>query len=174
MTATFSNADWAMPTLDLSWTITAVIAVAAFLSPIIVAFMNNRHAHIIRQLDIAHAETLKKMELESAFIEKQFTIYYSDKKMVFSNFLQAAGNFSMYKQSSSSYAELQSSLSQAMLFCTTETQHFLLSFQKYVDENVYGNNYTISDRLKYSQQLMEISQILNSELTSTKPMMNRD
>lgn len=59
-TASASNATNTLPPLDLSWAITATIAVVAFLSPIVVAIINNHHSRIMRQMDIAHQETIKK------------------------------------------------------------------------------------------------------------------
>ena len=74
-TASASNATNTLPPLDLSWAITATIAVVAFLSPIVVAIINNHHSRIMRQMDIAHQETIKKMETDTALIEKQSSIY---------------------------------------------------------------------------------------------------
>ncbi len=65
-----------MPKLDLTFSITAVIAVCALLSPILTAIINNRY-HL----------KLKRIELEQ--LEKETHIAY--KRNIFENYLKCAG-----------------------------------------------------------------------------------
>lgn len=168
-TSSTANAASTLPPLDLSWVITATIAVAAFLSPIFVAIINNRHSRIMRQMDIMHQETIKKMESEAALIEKQFSIYYADKRAAFSDFLQAAGHFSSTTQSTSVYEALHSSADRALLFCNEYNRDFIIDFLKRVDEEFYGINASRTQRREYTSLITSIASSLNDELSATKP-----
>lgn len=52
---------------DITWTITAVIAVSSFLSPVVVSWMNNKHHYKMR-----------KLELQSDLINNQISTLYKD------------------------------------------------------------------------------------------------
>ena len=169
MNSSISNA---FSSFDLSWTITAVIAIAAFLSPIFVAIINNYHSRLMRKMDIVHEEKLKDIDAYLELAKKQFDTYYYDKKTAFSDFLSAAGKFSTNKQYSSSYAEVHSSLQCALVFCNHETQTLLIKFLEYIDTTAFGQSYVSSEREKYSAHLQEIALQLSKDLASTKPTTN--
>ncbi|WP_302327699.1 hypothetical protein [Enterocloster lavalensis] len=160
-----------MPEIDLSWAITAVIAIVAFLSPIAVALINNFHTAKMKRLEFEHVEKLKQMEQLQQLTEKQFEIYYTDKKSAFSDFCQSAGVFSMGKQSNHDYEALHSALNRAMLFCNSNNQTDLRNFLAYVNQDVFGHGYSLSERESYSARLTDIILSLNAELESTKPFM---
>ena len=168
-TASASNATNTLPPLDLSWAITATIAVVAFLSPIVVAIINNHHSRIMRQMDIAHQETIKKMESDTALIEKQFSIYYADKKAAFSDFLQASGQFSLTMQSTTAYEALHSSADKALLFCNGYNQELIIRFLERVDEEFFGKQTSREQRKAYTFCITYIASSLNTELLNTKP-----
>lgn len=63
---------------DLSITISAIIAVAAIISPILTAVINN-----------LHQRTMKKLELE----EKHYDKTVSYQKEIFENYLSKTGNY---------------------------------------------------------------------------------
>lgn len=159
-----------MPHLDLSWVITAVIAIVAFLSPIVVAHINNRHTAKMKQMEFTHEEKLKQIEHSQQMAEKQFEIYYADKKAAFSDFCQAAGVFSMGKQSTRDYENLHSAINRALLFCDSKNQTALQNFLNYVNREAFGYGYTPPERETYSKYLMDIMLSLNAELESTKPI----
>ena len=50
--------------VDLTWTITAIIAVASFMSPVIVTLLNNRHDYKLRKLEV---DSKIKQEVLSKF-----------------------------------------------------------------------------------------------------------
>lgn len=157
--------------INITWTITAVIAVSSFLSPIAVAIINNKHQAKIRALELEHDEHIRELDLKQQIITKQLDIYYADKKDAFSNFLNAAGLFSMGKQSLSSYERLQSSIQTAMLFCSPSNYALLSDFLVYIDQ-IFGGGYTPSERDEYSKTLTSITTSLNEELSSTKPIID--
>ena len=168
-TSSTANVVNALPPLDLSWTIPAAIAVVAFLSPIFVAIINNRHARTMRQMDITHQETLKKMESDAALIEKQFSIYYADKKVAFSDFLHAAGQFSLTTQSSPAYEALHASADRALLFCNANNKLYIIDFLDRVNEEFYGVQPSRAQRKTYTSLITYIASSLNDELSATKP-----
>ena len=46
-------------TFNITWTITAIIAVSSFLSPIAVAIINNHHHVRIRKMELEHDEYMR-------------------------------------------------------------------------------------------------------------------
>lgn len=159
---------------DITWTITAIIAVSSFISPIIVAIINNRHHTKIRKLELSHDEQIRKFDLQQQASVRQCDIYYADKRQAFLDFLEAAGNFSVKRGSNSHYEILQSTIQRALLFCNSDNQHRLHDFLSYVDESVYGSTHTKTERTTYSNTLIEIAVHLNEELESTKPVIQSE
>ena len=101
--AATTTASTAAPTnfshsLDLSWVIPVAISVTALVSPIFVSHINNQHAYKLRQLNIEHEEEEKKMKLNHEAMQRQFEVYYADKRTAFSELMKKAGKFSTRKQ----------------------------------------------------------------------------
>lgn len=69
--------------INITWTITAIIAVSSFLSPIVVAIINNRHHARLRKMELEHDEYIRWLDLQQTTTVKQFDIYYADKKKIF-------------------------------------------------------------------------------------------
>lgn len=65
-----------MPKLDISFTITAIVALVALISPIITTLLNNRHQLNIRKLELAQKHT-------------ENTVLY--KRNIFENYVSALG-----------------------------------------------------------------------------------
>ena len=156
--------------VNITWTITAIIAVSSFLSPIAVAIINNLHHAKMRKLELEHDEYLRRLNLQQQFVTRQFDIYYLDKKNAFSDFMKQAGIFSMGKPSNISYESLHSSIDVCLLFCNKQNKQLLCDFQKYIDNIAFGGGYSSGELSSYSQKLNEISFSLNKELESTKPV----
>ncbi len=158
---------------DITWTITAIIAVSSFLSPIFVVIINNKHHSAIRKLELEHDAQLRKMDLELQAATRQCDIYYADKKAAFSNFLEAAGRYPFETQTIEVYHNLLSSAGQALLFCESHTQEAINSFILYADD-LFGGNFSTNIRLEYSSHLRNIAQILNDELETSKPIIQSE
>lgn len=154
---------------DVTWTITAIIAVSSFLSPIFVAIINNRHHAKIRKMELEHDEHIRWLDFQQSTIIKQFDVYYEDKKKAFSDFAHAAGLFSFAKQHSQEYQSLQSATHIAMLYCTPSNYDLLSDFLEYAD-NIFGDRYTKNERDDYTKTLTTVITSLNEELASTKPV----
>lgn len=158
--------------IDITWTITAVIAVSSFLSPIAVSIINNKHQAKIRKLELEHDTHARQLELYNQAIAKQFDVYYADKREAFSEFVKNAGVYSMGKQSTRDYECLHSALEKALLFCNVENQTLMINFLNYVDTDAFGGGFSQGERTTYSKYLTEISLSLNKELESTKPVID--
>lgn len=160
--------------IDITWTITAVIAASSILSSILVAIINNKYQSKIRKMELEHAEHMHQLDLQQQIISRQFDIYYSNKREAFSEFMNAAGNFSAGKNSSTSYRELHSAIDKALLFCDQENQALLCNFQNYIDTKAFGEKYSLEERSTYSKTLNKISLSLNHELESSKPVIQSE
>ncbi len=158
-------------TIEITWTITAIIAVSSFLSPIFVAKINNKHQEKMRKLELEHDEYMRQLDLQQQMAVKQLDIYYSDKKTAFANFLHDAGVYSMRKGYSSDYEALQSSLQTALLFCDEDSKLLLTTFLEYANK-IFGSNYSSYEKEEYSKTLSAVTNALNKELNLTKPVID--
>lgn len=159
--------------INITWTITAIIAVSSFLSPIVVAIINNRHHARLRKMELEHDEYIRWLDLQQTTTVKQFDIYYADKKKSFADFANAAGQFSFSKQTAQAYQALQSSAHTAMLYCSHSNYDLLSDFLEYAD-NIFGSDYTKAERDEYTKTLTSVITSLNEELASTKPVIQRE
>lgn len=148
--------------LDVTWSITAIIAACSLISPILVAMINNRHHTKIRQMELSHDESMR-----------QFEIYYADKKTAFSNFLNAAGRFSSDKSDLELYGRLQSLLNKALLFANAENQKLLCDFLTFIDTEAFAQGHSSDLLSTYSNELNSLARSLNQELESSKPKMSK-
>lgn len=158
--------------IEITWTITAIIAVSSFLSPIFVALINNRHHTCIRKMELEHDALLRKLDLQRQADIRQTDIYYSDKKQAFSEFAVAAGNFAKSRSNHLMYEALQASANRALLFCNPNNQKQLCNFLNYVDIEVVGQESGRVLACDYSKALTSVVLSLNQELESTKPVIN--
>lgn len=158
-------------TIEITWTITAIIAVSSFLSPIFVAKINNKHQEKLRKLELEHDEYMRQLDLQQQMMIKQLDIYYSDKKTAFSNFLHAAGIYSIGKESSRNYEELLATLQTALLFCNETSKSLLLTYLEYANK-VLGDCSAPYEQEEYSKILTAVTNALNDELNLTKPVID--
>lgn len=61
-----------MPKLDLSFTITSIIAICALLSPILTAIINNCHQKSMKKLEYKEQEKQRKIERKREIYEDYF------------------------------------------------------------------------------------------------------
>ena len=160
--------------LDITWTITAIIAVSSFLSPIVVAIINNRHQARLRKYELEHDRQIKQIDLNQQALIRQADVYYADKKAAFVEFAKCAGAFSMDRSRTARYQALHSAIDNALLFCNSENQAMLIDFQILVDTELFGSSYNPDERANYSTRVAKILTFLNKELESTKPIINSE
>lgn len=86
-----------MPELDLSISFTVVIAIAAVISPIFVAWINNRHQLKLRKLELEESYKMKAIEERQRSYER----YVIEETKVLYEFLSSIGHVSHYMNQSS-------------------------------------------------------------------------
>ena len=127
--------------LNLTITISVIIALIALISPIAVAIINNRY----------HMK-LRKMELQYEISTKQMDVYYSDKKQAYDNFLQIAGAYRLCPNPMN-LGKLQSAAYSAVLFCNQENKANIQSFVKIANEE-FNQSFPPAERIKYSKAFL--------------------
>jgi len=149
-----------MPSINISFTITAIIALIALISPIFVTIINNRY-----QIK------LKQIELNNNIQQKKFETYYIDKSNAFRSFLNNAGQYCSNYWKPEFHALMLSSLENALLFCECKTStDALIAFSLYVNNKfstLRNDNKNIEDILELSSKISELSIKLNQELLNT-------
>lgn len=76
---------------DLTWTITAIIAVASFMSPVIVTLLNNRHNYKVKKLEIDSKVKQDVLSQFSLTVTKEFK-----NKLVHDDFQQSLNLLYVY------------------------------------------------------------------------------
>ena len=136
--------------LNLTVTISVIIALVALVSPIAVAIINNRYQ-----------TKLRKMELQHDLEVKQMDVYYSEKKQAFDLFLKNAGSY-RFIPTPIKLDELQSAAYSAILFCNDEHKQEISNFLSF---NIASNSSKMNE---YNQLLFAIASFLNKELSETR------
>ncbi len=145
--------------LNLTITISVIIALIALISPVAVAIINNRYHMKLRKLELQHEITVKQMD-----------VYYSDKKQAYDRFLKIAGAYRLCP-TPTNLGELQSAAYSAVLFCNQENKANIQSFIKAANEEL-DQSFSIEKRRKYSEALFSLSSLLNDELINLKNRSN--
>lgn len=109
------------PKLDLSITISVIVALAAIISPIFTTWLNNRHQ-----------SKIKKMELDQQHFEQ--SIMY--KRSVLENYLKTVGKFLAYN-SSDNESEYDSAYLLALMYVTPDIYLEMLEIHKLISELKY-------------------------------------
>lgn len=58
-----------MPTIDLSITITAIIGIAAIVSPILTALLNNHHLKVMKRMELDYAARQREADHENEIFD---------------------------------------------------------------------------------------------------------
>lgn len=138
--------------------VTSVIAIAAIVSPMLVAVINNTHQTKLKILEFKHDSRVR-----------QFEIYYADKKAAFSEFIRAAGVFASDRSDTSAYADLLSALNRAVLFCDHKNKTVLHDFLDFIDGKCFNSGEDLDSYREYSERLHGVADCLSLDLESTKP-----
>lgn len=142
-----------MPKIDLSITISVIVALAAIISPIFVTIINNIH----------HTKT-RRLELEQELSVKKLTILYEDKKHAFSNFLLNAGKVCTNEETHDVEQDFYAYTQLALLFASAENRRRISQFAseivQYLDVGIPPDKYAYFLKL-----VSDIADTLNQELT---------
>lgn len=107
------------PEIDMSITITSVIAVTAIISPILTAIINNRY--LLK---------MKKLELEQHHFE-QTSLH---KRQIFENYLKYAGQTSSFS-SKISFPEYSNAYLSALMYVTPDLRKEMIEIHEILSSN---------------------------------------
>ena len=139
-----------------------VIALAAVISPVIVASINNKHQFKTRRLELDYE--LTKMQQET---------YYADKKAAFDTLLQKIGQHLTRQSNANSWDEFRSATNSAILFASDENKKLIIEFLNFAEE--MRAPLSSKDREKYFDKMTTLATSLNHELFNTyRPVINSD
>ena len=144
---------------DSTVTFSMILAIVAFVSPIAVAIINNRHQAEIR-----------KLEMEQELKIKIADTYYDDKKKAFECFANAAGNFITYSGAVDRVRRLENLFSashSAMLYCSEDNKNLILLFITFVVSEVDKGN-KFESKSDFTSRLLMITSELNAELSTLR------
>ena len=107
-----------MPTLDLSFTITAIIAICALVSPIITTLINNHHQKVMKQLECQEEEKVHNAER---------------KRQIYENYIRAAGSC-VQLISRENLSEFGKYSSQILCYVPDDMQEDIIAMEKLIIE----------------------------------------
>lgn len=110
-----------MPNLDLSFTITAIIALTSLISPIITCLINNHHQLKIKELELKQQAQIKLVDY---------------KKEIFENYLKYAGAY-VYNCN----AEVQTQYGKYSFLAMTYAPKNISNEIELINENLLNLNY---------------------------------
>jgi hypothetical protein len=145
-----------MFTEKISIILSISVAIAAIISPILVAIINNIHNTHIRKLELAYS--LK---------EKSLATYYADKYSAYHKLLTEIGNFFSHNNNFSAYGLFTSALNTAFLMSNESSKKALSDFSNFVDNEILGASLSINVRQKFQTEFLKLSAILRADLEST-------
>lgn len=139
-----------------------VIALAAVISPVIVANINNKHQFKMRKLELDYE--LTKMQQET---------YYADKKSAFDALLQEIGQHFTRQSSANSWDKFRSTTNSAILFASDENKKLIIEFLNFAEE--MHAPFSLKEREMYLDKMTTLATSLNHELFNTyRPVINGD
>lgn len=102
---------------NLQIILTVGVAIAAFISPVAVAFMNNRNSRLIRKSELEHEEIMKKIECEHSLSVERTSSILSLKSQVFMDLIDRLAKYYESSLNDTYKADLLSSLYKAAMYC---------------------------------------------------------
>ena len=95
------------------------LAIAAIISPICVALINNSHARKLRIEELKHDIELKKIDAELRLSEKRLDVEFNAKKEAFAKLFKCANEYYLEIDDEELFLILQSSAYEAAALCST-------------------------------------------------------
>ena len=96
------------------------LGLAAIISPMAVARINNRHDEKMRLKEFAHVETLKKMEYEHSLSEKRFSFSFQNKMDAFSDLVDAYILYLDSDKDETLFTKLSLAAAKASMYCSLD------------------------------------------------------
>ncbi|MBS6678071.1 MAG: hypothetical protein KH330_10090 [Clostridiales bacterium] len=148
---------------NLSYIVTVGISLAALISAIAVALINNHHQRKIRKLELSHDFEMRKLETDSELARKQFEITFQNKVSAFSNLIDLAGKFYLSPDDKELLSSLYSAIYIASIHCSRpDCRNSIAIFADVVSNHFYSESENDSESFK--QQMDQLSYALDCEL----------
>ncbi len=136
-----------------------VVALTGIVSPVVVAFMNNRHQIKMRRLELNY-------ELSKSQIE----VFYSCKKTAYDNLLQEIGQ-QMENNSIVSWRNFRSAINSAILYADDESKQLIIDFLNFTEKIGYPSD--VKETKLYFDKMTTLASCLNDDLRDTYSVINR-
>lgn len=110
----------------LSENVTTVIALAAIVSPVLVAIINNLFNCYFRHKEYVHIENLKRIETESNLIQKRLDVEFISKREAIEKMFSSISSYLANKDDISLYQEVCATAYYASSMCSNmDTRHMI-------------------------------------------------
>lgn len=147
------------------------VALAAIISSIVVALINNiyqaklrkqelNHNLELRKQELLHERELRSLEINGEINKQNFETYYCNKRDAFNDLLKTA---STYTKTFNEVQQLSSTAGSAILFASPATQEEICDFVNFALTGSNNNPNYVDD---YWYMLSQLATKLNSELQS--------
>lgn len=157
---------------QISTIISIGLAIAAIISPIAVALLNNRHQTKLKKLELNHAKAIKALELEHHLAEKQLDITFQNKKEAFHNLLDLSVEHYLKPDDTDLVLKLYSSAYKAASLCTREDcQNSILCFVSDISGKIYTKS-PDEDLASFFMKLNDLTYAFLIELTGKSKATN--
>lgn len=137
---------------DFSITVTAILAVCAIVSPILVAIINNRHQLKMRKLEIGHEEAVKRNEY-----------VFNHVSLAFAEYLSALEKCRKHITNENK-EEYGKAFGKALMYATPSTH----SAMKDIDESIRVGFHNDLETIISPDKVIEISMLLRHDLDHYK------
>lgn len=152
---------------QFSLILTIGVAIAAFISPVAVALINNRHSRKLRSAELKHAECMKRIECHYLLDKEQLSLSFQNKNDAFTELVRLSGEFYNDNDNTELLSKLYSAIYKASMYCSShESQNSITGFVYHVNTRFHSS--ADSDTLETFKYSMEqLTHALRLELSKS-------
>lgn len=152
----------------LSLILSIGIALAAVISPIFVAIINNLHSSKIRKIELEHDEEMKRIEASKRTFEKHYETEFLSKSKAFSNLMECASQYYADMSNPDKLASLYASAFTAVSLCSIqECRNKITNFIESANNMFYSNEIDVHSKENFIFDMSVLSNSLTKELLFT-------
>lgn len=145
-----------MPKIDLTVSISVIVALCAIISPMLVAIINNRHALKVKEIELSYS--LK---------EKQLTTLYQDKFTAYEKLINEIGTFIAHNKNSDCFGSLSTAIQNAYIVANTDCTYKIQSFAKYISDDAFGADWSRELIQELQSEFFNLTSFLKLDLETT-------
>lgn len=152
----------------LQTVITIGVAIAAFVSPVVVAIINNRSSRKIRKLELEHDEVMKKIDCNHALSVERLHSVLSSKNQAFMNLIDCLSKFYENPSDNLYKTNLVSSMYKAAMYCEdAKIQNNVFSMIYMLKSDFSGASDKTLD--SFASSMESLVYALQFEMSGSKP-----